>query len=174
MTKGDWIEIINMSSDRNWLDVIVIVVTIVSPILVLISVVYAAKSAMAAEKATNLNFKMYTEQKLEQEKAYYPIFEISGYTQNPGMSNRVELLNKNTLPITNIRGHVDPARSVFKYDNKTGVIELRIYLDFNDDSTAEFKLDYIALNHHAYTCKLIFHFREDNLFLYSQENVRIN
>lgn len=174
MTKEDWIEILKMSSDRDWLDIVVIVVSIVSPILVLISVVYAAKSAIAAEKATKLNVTMYNEQKLEQEKTYHPIFEILSYTKRQGASLKIKLINKNTVPITNVRGHMGTGKYNFQNENNTGTIEFLIYQNFDEDNTAEFYLDYIALNHHAYRCNIKIALLEDKIFLTSQENIKMN
>ncbi|WP_084245204.1 hypothetical protein [Planomicrobium okeanokoites] len=174
MTKEEWIEIINMNSGRDWLDVIVIVVSIVSPILVLISVVFAAKSAMAAEKATNLNLKMYNEQKLEQEKSYYPIFEITGYNKSHDASLTIRIINRNTVPITNVRGYMETVRHSFQYDNKNGIIELLIFQNFDESNTAEFHLNYIALNHHAYKCNIKIAYLENKVFLNSQDNTKIN
>lgn len=79
MTKEDWIEVISLSSKNDGLDIILIVLTAISAIGVLISAIYAAVAASAARKATDLNLKMYNEQKEKEEKMFLPRFDVSTF-----------------------------------------------------------------------------------------------
>lgn len=77
MTKQDWIEVVSLASKNDSLDIILIALTAISAIGVLVSSIYAAVAASAARKATNLNLKMYNEQKEKEEKRFLPRFDVS-------------------------------------------------------------------------------------------------
>lgn len=57
-----------MNDGRDWLDLTVIAVSIISPILVLATVIFTAIAAFAAKRATELNSKLFKEQKIEKEE----------------------------------------------------------------------------------------------------------
>lgn len=75
LTKEDWLDVFNTLGTRDWLDWMNLVVSIISPLLVVASVYFAGKAAKAAKAATDLNVKMYNDQKDEKSRMRKSAFQ---------------------------------------------------------------------------------------------------
>ncbi|MGI2329668.1 hypothetical protein [Planococcus sp. YIM B11945] len=63
-------------SKQEWIDLIVVIASILSPIVALATAVYAAKSSKAARIAADLSLKMYEEQIQEKENQKKQLFHV--------------------------------------------------------------------------------------------------
>lgn len=173
MTKQDWIEVINASGGRDWLDILVIAVSIISPILVFFSVRYAAKSAKAAEKAANLNLKMHEEQKKDHEKSFLPLFAADGWVFDDSKTLiHFVLTNKNETPISFIKTDSLIEEFEYLYIKHEDQLNYTIHQNFNEKDTATFNVYYDALNHHRYKSEIEVILINSEVFVNKQKNFK--
>ena len=170
MKKDDWIEILNTINNKDWTDWLVIAVSIISPILVLISVIYSAKAANAAKKATDLNLKMYNEQKEERERSFLPIFKISNFI-NEGHFIYFELINHNNNGILITNHVVEESVDYNHYESNEKTINITAHDDFINKDYFKLWLYYTTLDHRNYCSEIIFRIIGDELRIQTPSNV---
>lgn len=80
----EWLEVFNTWESRDFLNGINTIESIISPLLVIVSVYFAGKAAKAGKAATDLNLKMYNDQKDERARMRKATFqtELSKLSQS--------------------------------------------------------------------------------------------
>lgn len=93
MTKEDWIEIMALYNqhDWNWTDWTLFVASVTSPIIMLISVIFAAISAKASNESTKLNIESYEQQKQFNKLMIRPDLVIRNKTINLDVTNNTPI-----------------------------------------------------------------------------------
>lgn len=172
LTKEDWIDILRATSNRDWADWVVIAFAIISPLITLAAVVFAAKSAIAAEKAANLSLKMYKEQKEEQEKSFLPLFTLDGWTYDDKSSIHFKLINKNTNPISFIKADSKIQDFEYLHLKQKDELSFSIYQNFNEKKDAVFFVYYDALNHQRYKSEVKVSLTDEIVLLENQKNIK--
>jgi len=176
LKKHEWIEVLSMFQEKDWMDWTNFVVSVLSPILMLISVVIAWKATKASQKATELNLRMYQDQKDELEKSFLPVFEINMVNRN--IDNVFfDLVNKsnNPISITNI----ETDESIYSFEQikeNANVIKFKLLSNGNFDEGSHFKmrLDYETLNHKFYSSELTLKFMDRTLVIQEHKLSKIN
>lgn len=168
MEKNDWIEVLNILSERDYVDWIIIVVSIVSPLLLLISVLYSARAANAAKKATELNLEMFRTQQDEREKSFLPIFTISRF-HNAGNYISLDLTNINEKKIYITNRGTELSEKDFLYSKLEKFESYTAYDDYGKKDYFKLWLYYTTLNHKSYCSYLIFRIIDNDLVIQSHE-----
>lgn len=164
MKKDEWIDILKNLDNKDWTDWLVITVSIISPILVLISVIYSAKAANAAKKATDLNLKMYIEQKEERERSFLPIFKISNFI-NEGHFIYFELINHNNNGILVTNHVVEESVDYTHHESDEKIISITAYDDFIKKDYFKLWLYYTTLDHRNYCSEIVLRIVGDELVI---------
>lgn len=161
MTKQDWLDVFNTTTTKDLSDWLLIAASILSPIVALVTTIYAAKSAKAAEKATNLNLKMYSEQKEEQAKIFLPLFDVSSYLDEYRTYAVVNLANKNNYQITGLKIKItDPLVADAEWsgpDPSDDTVHITLNQNFNDVSYYAIEVEYNTVNQRRYSTRIEFH-----------------
>ena len=164
MTKQDWVDVLSITSSRDWTDWLIIVASVISPIIVLASTIYAAKSARAAEKAANLSLEIYKEEKESREKSFLPIFEPSAWIDTENNVCIISLKNNNVVPISGIVIEVitpENADFSWSYSDDQVTPSIGVKGDFKPRDKIKIKISYDALNHSSYKSFIEFEVTEN-------------
>lgn len=173
MTKQDWIEMVNLTTQKDWLDWIVIIISIASPLITLFAVVYAAKSAKSAKDAIEITKQINEDAKSERELLRLPIFEL----QNVVFYSKLtfDLVNINVpypVSITNFGAALGNKKlDTKKINNHLVKVEMEHSLE--EGKSILMTLNFTTLSHDKY--KIKFNMRRDNntLFIDDYERQKI-
>ncbi|ALC85576.1 hypothetical protein AM499_06885 [Bacillus sp. FJAT-22090] len=173
MKKEDWIEILSTMNNRDWTDWMMIGVSVISPIIVLVSVIYVAKTAKITKEATDLNYKMYIEQKEEREKSFLPIFKVSNFISRRDFIS-FEIINHNTNKIVVTNYGVEESIESFDHQEyRESSISISVIDDFENKDYFKLWLYYTTLDHRNYCSEIIFKIVEqefaEELIIYSNK-----
>ncbi|MGY0695054.1 hypothetical protein ACW2QC_20230 [Virgibacillus sp. FSP13] len=174
MDKKEWLEILKLIGERDAFDWITLVVEIISPILLLISIIISFKAAKASRKSVELNKKVYEDQKHERELSFLPLFQTLFYS-NYVTKIQFKLKNKNEKEIY-IQNAVSESPHKFEFfeEENDNVYYFELVSDSKYQSEDYIKvwLYYITLDHKNYCTKLTLQIFNGSLIIKEQEHTR--
>lgn|GEM_PF-5484790 len=173
MTKQDWFDVFNTSSTKDWSDWLLIAASILSPIIALVTTVYAAKSAEAAGKAANLTLKMYEEQKEDHEKSFLPLYTVDGWTEESLNAIHFKLVNKNLTPVSFVDAESQIEDFEYMHFKKNDELSFSIQHDFINKNEVLFEVYYDALNHHRYKSEIKLAIKNYDVVVVNQNNIKL-
>lgn len=173
MTKQDWMDVLSTTSSRDWTDWLLITASILSPIVALLTAIYASKSAKAAEKAANLTLKMYEEQKEDHEKSFLPLYTVDGWTEESLTSVHFKLINKNITPVSFVEAKSQLEDFEYIHFKDKDELSFSISHDFKNEEEALFEVHYDALNHHRYKSEIKLAIKDYDVVIVHQNNIKL-
>ena len=154
MTQQELIEALTLYGEKDCLDYIIISVNIISPIIMLISVIIAWRATKISKTATELNLKMYKEQMEKEAKSYLPNFEITKMFIGPD-TIKFRLINSNDklISITNVATQ-ESITNFQKQRIGEKVVLMQFNGSFQSEESLKFWLYYTTQNHQFYCSEL--------------------
>ncbi len=158
LEKQDWIDIVNLYLDQNWnwADWTLFFVSVISPLIMLSSVIFAWRATKISKQATELNFEMFKRQIEDYEKSFWPVFKVESVQASSDIV-RIKLHNKshNSISVTNI-ATTDNIEHFEKKEPNESVITMKFLGEFKENDQIKVWLYYTTLNHKFYSSKIIF------------------
>lgn len=178
MKKQDWIDIVSLQLEQtwNWTDWTLFLVSVISPIIMLCSVIFAWRATKISKEATEINLEMYKRQIEDFEKSFLPVFEVQTLQALDDIII-VNLINKNqnSISVTNIateypisatnittQGHLYSYEEIQRNDSD---IQIEFLGEFKDEGAIKMYLKYVTLNHKHYTSKITFRIIEESIVM---------
>lgn len=165
MHKQDWIEVISILDSRDWIDWLIIIASITTPIIMLMSVYLSVRATRIANEATMLNVKMYKEQRKEEERLFLPNFQVL-HIASGNNSRRFRLKNMNiNRPISYSNFESNLPKENFDYTIISDYeIEFNVKRDHKETDSLTIYLYYRTLNHRSYRSEIVLrYFKNDEM-----------
>lgn len=170
MTKQDWIELVNLTTQKDWLDWIVVIISIASPLITFFAVIYAAKSAKAAKDAVEITKQINKDATSERELLRLPIFEL----QNAIFSSKLnfDLVNINIpYPVSITNFGAAYKLDTKKMNNHLVKVEMEHFLE--EGKTILMTLYFTTLSQDKYKVNLKMRRDHNSLFIDDYERQKI-
>jgi len=156
LTQQELLEVLSLYQEKDWMDWATFIVSILTPIITLVSVIIAWRATKVSKRATELNLKMYKEQKEESEKSHLPVFEVQTLILSSD-TVRVNLINRNskTISISNIayEGSIDAFEKKRPNEDE---LKMQFLGDFKDNDQIKVWLYYTTQSHNYYASEIVF------------------
>ncbi|TFJ92714.1 hypothetical protein [Lentibacillus salicampi] len=166
MTKKDWLEIFSTLGDKDFFDILTIIASVVSPFLLLISIIISYKSAKVSEQSVKLNKEMYLVQKRERDESFLPIFMIDNFSLGPERNYiTFDLVNKNDKDIVPRHAGSESPAEIYDWKKSDHVIKFTVYDDYHNKDHLKLWLYYTTLNHKEINSKLVLRIIDGDLVI---------
>ncbi|WP_430787116.1 hypothetical protein VBD025_15600 [Virgibacillus flavescens] len=167
MTKKDWLDILNTLGEKDMFDYITLGVTILSPIILIVSIWISYKSVKASKESTILNKQMYEDQKKEYNLSFVPTFKTKFYLRDAECI-LFSLINKNNkdIVVTHVAGE-NPSKAVFEGEIENGEFHFSVY-DYLNHDYIKIWLCYTTLDHKSYVSEITLRMINESFIIESQ------